>query len=93
MGDWLGMPILASEHGVRMDFFMLTVHLVMLSAFTFWSTWFALAIFKFRRKKNPTADYIGIKGRWPWIPVGVMFLCDFGLLFGLSSDWKYFIQA
>ncbi len=84
MDRWMGLPIQAAAHAARMDFFMLAVHLVMIVAFVFWTTWFLLAIFRFRKKKHPQADYTGIKGRWPWIPVSIMVMCDFGLLFGLS---------
>jgi cytochrome c oxidase subunit II len=92
--DWLGLPIAASEHAGRMDNFIDLVHIVIIGGFLFWTTWFTIALVKFRAKKNPDADYQGIRSKLPYVPVVIMVICDFSLLFGLSIPfWHDEINA
>lgn len=85
--NWLGLPVQASEHAARMDTFNELVHLVIIAGFLFWTTWFIAALLKFGKKKNPDADYHGIRSNWPYIPIGIMVIFDFVLLFGLSMPY------
>jgi cytochrome c oxidase subunit 2 len=57
---------------------------VIIAGFLFWTTWFFWALARFHAKKNPKADYHGIKSKLPYIPVAFMVVADFTLLFGLS---------
>lgn len=92
--DWLNLPMQASEHAARMDTFIYLVHVVIISGFLFWTTWYLWALVKFRARKNPDADYAGIKGYFPYIPVACMVVADFALLFGLSIPfWHDEINA
>ena len=56
------MPILASEHGKDVDYFILIIHWLMAALFVGWMAYFFYAIFRFRKSANPKADYTGAKG-------------------------------
>lgn len=56
------MPILASEHGKDVDYFILIVHWLMAALFIGWMAYFCYALFRFRKSANPKADYTGAKG-------------------------------
>ncbi len=60
MMDLLGLPELASEHGGRLDSMLLWMHVVMVLLFVGWITFFAVALVRFRRSRNPVADYTGV---------------------------------
>jgi cytochrome c oxidase subunit 2 len=56
----MGLPALASEHGGELDRMLGWVHVVMLVLFVGWSAFFLYAIVRFRRARNPVADYRGV---------------------------------
>ena len=56
------MPILASEHGKDVDYFILIIHYLMAALFVGWMAYFCYALFRFRKSANPKADYVGAKG-------------------------------
>src|SRR5437870_13713508 len=60
--DILGLPVLASEHGKDVDNLIIYVHLLMIVLFVGWLAYFAYALFRFHRSRNPKADYLGVKG-------------------------------
>ncbi|HWL51841.1 MAG TPA: hypothetical protein VNQ90_05375 [Chthoniobacteraceae bacterium] len=53
----------ASEHGFQIDQMMEFVHWVMGILFVGWSIFFLITIFKFRKSRNPKADYHGVKSK------------------------------
>jgi len=57
----LGMPVLASEHGQQVDNLIIYVHWLMMALFIGWLAYFAYALFRFHRSRNPKADYIGVR--------------------------------
>jgi cytochrome c oxidase subunit 2 len=57
----LGLPVLASEHGGAVDDLIIYVHLLMIVLFVGWLAYFAYALFRFRRSRNPKADYLGVR--------------------------------
>src|ERR1043166_3984110 len=57
----LGMPPLASEHGQYVDNLIFYVHYLMIALFVGWLAYFAYALFRFHRSRNPKADYIGVR--------------------------------
>jgi len=61
MKNILGLPPLASEHGQNVDNLIIYVHWLMILLFVGWLSYFAYALFRFRRSRNPKADYIGVK--------------------------------
>ncbi|WP_009960647.1 cytochrome c oxidase subunit II [Verrucomicrobium spinosum] len=58
----LGIPALASEHGEMVDHMLELVHWFMLLLFVGWSAFLVVVFTKFRRSKNPKADYHGVRG-------------------------------
>src|SRR5438874_1352201 len=61
MEKLLGLPVLASEHGREVDNLIIYVHWLMILLFVGWLAYFAYALFRFHRSRNPKADYIGVK--------------------------------
>jgi cytochrome c oxidase subunit 2 len=84
MTSWLGLPHLASEHGAALDHTLGLVHILMLVLFVGWGSFFAYLLFRFRRKKNPAADYRGVTSHTnTWLEVAVA-VAEAVLLVGLS---------
>src|ERR1051325_2469188 len=61
MEKLLGLPVLASEHGKNVDSLIIYVHWLMIVLFVGWLAYFAYALFRFHRSRNPKADYVGVK--------------------------------
>lgn len=61
MEKFLGLPVLASEHGKNVDSLIIYVHWLMIVLFVGWLAYFAYALFRFHRSRNPKADYVGVK--------------------------------
>lgn len=59
--DLLGLPPLASEHGVYVDDLIIYVHWLMIALFIGWLAYFAYALFRFHHSRNPKADYLGVR--------------------------------
>src|SRR3954469_18577184 len=59
--ELLGLPPLASEHGEYVDDLIIYVHWLMIALFVGWLAYFAYALFRFRKSRNPKADYIGVR--------------------------------
>lgn len=57
----LGLPELASEHGRSVDNLIIYVHWLMIILFVGWLGYFAYALLRFRRARNPQADYFGVR--------------------------------
>lgn len=57
----LQLPGLASQHGKDVDWLIIWVHWLMIALFIGWIIFFFYAIFRFRKSKNPKADYTGAK--------------------------------
>src|SRR5215472_13943008 len=61
MEKLLGLPPLASQHGKDVDNLIIYVHYLMIALFVGWLAYFAYALFRFHRSRNPKADYIGVR--------------------------------
>jgi len=57
----LHLPVLASDHGRSVDDLIIYVHLLMIVLFVGWLAYFAYALFRFRKSRNPKADYLGVR--------------------------------
>jgi cytochrome c oxidase subunit 2 len=57
----LGLPVLASENGRDVDNLIIYIHLLMIALFVGWLGYFAFALWRFRRARNPKADYLGVR--------------------------------
>jgi cytochrome c oxidase subunit 2 len=68
----LNLPDVASEHGPKLDQFIIYIHLLMAVLFVGWLGYFLFAVFRFRRSANPKADYVGAKSHFSsYAEVGV----------------------
>ncbi len=60
---FLGLPQDVSTHGHELDYMTGIVHLLMLVLFVGWGIFFIYTLIRFRRSRNPRADYTGIKNK------------------------------
>ncbi len=94
MSELMGLPTLASEHGGEIDFIVVAIHVVMLLALLLWGGFFIFSLVRFRRKKNPKADYGGLKTRLPYIAIALIAIAEMVLLLGFSVPfWERQIAA
>ena len=63
MTEWLGMPALAATHGAQIDNLVGWIHIFMLVLFVGWGGFFLYAIARFRKSRNPVADYKGVTSK------------------------------
>ena len=84
MSKLLGLPELASEHGQQVDSLLIYVHLLMIVLFVGWAAYFGYALARFRRGRNPQADYHGARTRASSYLEAAVAVVEGILLFGLS---------
>jgi cytochrome c oxidase subunit II len=61
MEKLLGLPALASEHGRDVDNLIIYIHYLMMVLFVGWMAYFVWVLFRFHHKRNPRAEYTGVK--------------------------------
>ena len=84
MEQYLGLPPDGSAHGPAIDHLIGLMHWVMLVLFVGWGTFYLYTLIRFRRSKNPTASYTGVKSHVSnYLEVGVL-LVEVILLVGFS---------
>jgi cytochrome c oxidase subunit 2 len=84
MTSWHWLPQLASEHGAALDRALGLVHVLMAALFAGWGAFFAYVLVRFRRKRNPVADYKGVTSHAStWLEAAVA-VVEVLLLVGLS---------
>ncbi len=94
MGEWIGMPIVASEHGAEIDQLIVYLHMIMLAAFILWGAFFIVPIVRRRHYHSAETRYQGLRGWWPYIPVGAMAAAELALLIGISLPyWERHVAA
>jgi len=70
--NFLGTPLIVSEHGAGLDSLTWYIHALMFVLFIGWAGYFVHALIKFRASKNPKADHIGVQNHLStWVEVGV----------------------
>jgi cytochrome c oxidase subunit 2 len=80
MAQLLGLPPLASEHGQQVDNLIIYIHWLMVALFVGWIIYFGYVLVRFHHKRNPRADYAGVKNHSSsYIEVAVV-LVEFVLL-------------
>jgi cytochrome c oxidase subunit II len=84
MKQILGLPVLASEHGQQVDNLIIYVHWLMIALFVGWIAYFAYALFRFHRSRNPKADYVGVKGHASNYIEGAVVIVEAVLLIGVA---------
>ena len=60
----LGLPVQASAQAAQLDHITTMVHALMVIVFGGWSAYFAYVLVRFRRKRQPQADYHGARAHW-----------------------------
>jgi len=61
MTEWLGMPALAANNGAQIDNLIGWIHIFMFLLFVGWGGFFLYCLVRFRRSRNPVADYTGVR--------------------------------
>jgi cytochrome c oxidase subunit II len=80
----LGLPPVASAHGHAVDNLIIYLHYLMIVLFVGWLSYFAYVLVRFRRARNPKADYHGVKNHASSYIEGAVAVIEGVLLFGLS---------
>lgn len=72
MVRWLGMPATAAEHAPELDRMTALVHWLMLVLFVGWAIYFLWVLVRFRAKRNPRANYAGVRTHFSqYVEIGV----------------------
>ena len=84
MNGPLGLPVAASAHAAEVDHTMVLVHVLMAILFVGWIAFFLYALYRFRRSRNPVADYKGVTSHTStYLEIGVA-IAEAVLLIGFS---------
>ena len=78
------MPHAASTHAGQVDSLIGWVHLLMLVLFVGWGIFFFFILVRFRRRRNPKANYEGTHSHLSRYVEGAVAVIEIVLLFGLS---------
>ena len=78
------MTEIASAHGAELDFALGLVHWFMLALFVGWTAFFLYAVFRFRKTRNPVADYTGVKSKTNTVLEAAVVVVEAVLLLGFS---------
>ncbi|MGD0058023.1 MAG: hypothetical protein ABSD58_01255 [Verrucomicrobiia bacterium] len=90
----LGLPVSASEHAARVDRLILYVHILMVVLFVGWIVFFFYTLLRFRKSKNPVADYTGVKTHTSSYLEATVAVVEVLLLVGLSIPfWSWKVSA
>ncbi len=82
--ETMGLPMLASEHGKDVDYFLVYLHWLMLILFLGWGGYFVWTLIKFRAGKNPKANYHGVQNHAStWLELAVAAV-EVALLLGFA---------
>lgn len=87
-------PVLASEHGGEIDRLLLIVLAFITVLFFGWLAFFTVALLRFRKSRNPAADYDGVRNhRTYYVEFGVIAV-EVTLLLGFSIPfWIQHVTA
>jgi cytochrome c oxidase subunit II len=83
----LGLPVLASEHGRQVDNLIIYIHWLMIALFVGWLGYFAYTLFRFRRARNPKADYYGVRNHSSTYIEGAVALVEVVLLVAVAIPY------
>jgi cytochrome c oxidase subunit 2 len=69
----LGLPEVASEHGLRVDNFIVYIHWLMIALFFGWLIYFVYALYRFNARRAQKANYFGVRNHFStYIEIGVV---------------------
>ena len=90
----IGLPLAASAHAGEVDDTMVIVHILMAVLFVGWILFFLFALYRFRHKNNPVADYKGVTSHTStYLEIGVA-VVEAVLLIGFSIPlWAKRVDA
>src|SRR4026209_1639742 len=60
INEFLGQPPNASSHGYQIDHILEFCHWFMAALFVGWGAFFIYVLVRFRKSRNPVADYTGV---------------------------------
>ncbi|MSQ45435.1 MAG: hypothetical protein EXR24_00425 [Ignavibacteria bacterium] len=73
MREFLNLPLDASENGYKIDEMIALIHWIMFILAIGWSVFFYYSIYKFRKSKNPVANYTGVTSKTStWLEVAMV---------------------
>jgi cytochrome c oxidase subunit 2 len=84
MTDWLGLPPLAATHGSQIDNLIALMHVFMAILFVGWGAFFVYSLIRFRRSRNPVANYASVKTHASSYLEVTVAIVELVLLFGFS---------
>jgi len=84
MHQLLGLPPVASVQGHHVDNLIIYLHYLMIALFVGWLAYFAYVLIRFRRARNPRADYRGVRSHASSYIEGAVALVEGVLLVGLA---------
>jgi heme/copper-type cytochrome/quinol oxidase subunit 2 len=91
MEKLLGLPVLASEHGQRVDNLIIYLHWLMIALFVGWLAYFIYVLFRFHQSRHPKADYHGVRHHATTYIEGAVALVEVALLVGIAIP--YWVHA
>lgn len=80
----MGMPLDASGHGAAIDSMMSWVHWLMVLLVIIWAPFFVYVLIRFRAKRNPVANYYGVKSKLSSYLEGGVVVAEAVLLVGFA---------
>ncbi len=80
----MGMPLDASGHGAPIDAMMSWVHWLMIALFVFWAPFFLYTLYRFSAKRQPKANYRGVKSKFSTYLEGGVVVAEAVLLVGFA---------
>jgi cytochrome c oxidase subunit II len=84
MTHWLGLSPLASAHGGQIDSLIAWTHVFMFVLFVGWGGFLAYVLIRYRRSRNPVANYTGVKSHASSYSEVVVAIIEAVLLFAFS---------
>jgi cytochrome c oxidase subunit 2 len=84
MTEWLGLPPLGTTHGANIDSLIGWTHIFMFLLFIGWGAFFVYVLFRFRRSRNPVANYPGVTSHASSYLEGAVLVVEMILLFAFS---------
>ncbi|MDB6055918.1 MAG: coxM [Verrucomicrobiales bacterium] len=91
--NYFALPVDASAHGHGIDSLIIWVHVLMLALFVGWLGYFIYVLLRFNQKRNPKADYYGVKSHLSTYVEGIVALVEAVLLIGFAIPiWAKAVQ-
>ncbi len=84
MTEWLGLPALAAVNGGQIDSLIGWTHIFMFVLFVGWGSFVTYCLVRFRRSRNPVADYKGVTTHASSYLEGGVAIVEAVLLLGFS---------